>query len=131
MKEKKKMEFSKKLIIATGLIFILSLCEIGWLAYMDVDVSDFAEYQILAVGGVFAAAIGFYLNKAKIENLSKGKIKYVLIKMKLELKIKKLVPEEVFEKIEKAFDKVINLIEDATDEALEEAINEEIEVEID
>lgn len=76
----KKVEYSKKIVLWTGIIFLSQLilaCIFSWYA---TDTSIFA-YTIPTSGGIFGASVGFYLNKAKIENVCKGKIKFFEYKM--------------------------------------------------
>jgi type III secretion system FlhB-like substrate exporter len=122
------VDFSKKIIIVTGIIFILSLLDLRSLAVSGVDISSYATQQILATGGIFGASIVFYLNKSKIENLSKGQIRFTLLKLRLELKLKDQIPEETYAVVIQEIDKISTMMESKLDSSLEDAINKDIEI---
>lgn len=122
-------EFSKSLVIITGIIFILSLVDIRYLVYQCIDVSSYATQQILTTGGIFGASIIFYLNKSKIENLSKGKIRFTLLKLRLEVKLKDKLDPEAYNTIIEEIDEVDNMLDRKLDGALEEAIQRDINIE--
>jgi hypothetical protein len=125
---KRKTEFSKKLVIVTGALFILSL----FLVRMDMkegyDISSYATQIILTTGGIFGASIVFYLNKAKIENLSKAKIRFVLLRLRLELRLKDQIPAEAYSLIVEEINAIDRMMDTKLDGALEEAIHQEIEI---
>lgn len=77
---KTKMEYSKLIVLCTGCIFISQIVLANFFAWYMRDTSIFS-FTIPTTGGVFSAAIAFYLNKAKIENVCKGKIKFFMFKM--------------------------------------------------
>lgn len=120
------MEFSKKIIVVTGGLFILTLIEIAVLSLIGADLSYIATQQTITTGGIFGASICFYLNKAKIENLAKGKVKFAFTKLKLDLKLKNLVPEEQYAKVEEELNEIFDMYDRRVDSLLEESINEEI-----
>ena len=91
---KKKKEFSKKLCIISIFIFVISLIGSFILAFLNMA-EGFAPYLIPTTGAILAATIGFYLNKAKIENLSKQKLRNVLLKLVLEDKLSEEDYEEI------------------------------------
>lgn len=72
-KSKRKLEFSKVIVVLTAVLFILALLDIRCGVREGLDVSGYATQLIVTTGGIFGASIIFYLNKSKIENLSKGK----------------------------------------------------------
>ena len=125
---KHKTEFSKIIVIITGLLFILSLLDIRVAVRGGIDVSGYATQQILTTGGIFGASIIFYLNKSKIENLSKGKLRFLLLKLRLELKLKDKIPEESYQIILAEINEIDNMLENKLDGALEEAIQKEVEI---
>ena len=124
----KRIEFSKIIVIITGVFFALTLLDIRGAVREGLDVSGYATQQILTTGGIFGASIIFYLNKSKIENLSKGKIKFLLLRLRLELRLKDKIPEESYQIILEEIDKMESMLDVKLDGALEEAIQREIEV---
>lgn len=130
VKEKipRRSEFSKKIVIFTGLLFILSLLDLRRAVREGIDVSGYATQQILTTGGIFGASIIFYLNKSKIENLSKGKIRFLLLKLRLELKLKDQIPEESYQLILDEINEIDRFLDDKLDGSLEEAIQKELEI---
>lgn len=125
---KRGTEFSKKIVIITGLLFILSLIDIRFAVRAGLDVSGYATQQILTTGGIFGASIIFYLNKSKIENLSKGKVRFLLLKLRLELKLKDKIPEESYQILLTEINRIENMMDSKLDGSLEEAIQKEIEM---
>lgn len=77
---KPKLEYSKKIVFWSGIIFLSQVILANIFSWLMKDVSIFS-YSIPTSGTIFAAAVGFYLNKAKIENVCKGKIKFFQFKM--------------------------------------------------
>lgn len=124
---RKSIEFSKVIVILTGLLFVLTLIDIRGAVRIGVDVSGYSTQQIITTGGIFGASIVFYLNKSKIENLSKGKIRYALLKLRLELRLKDKIPEESYQLIIDEINEIDGMIEGKLDGALEEAIQREVE----
>lgn len=125
---KRKTEFSKKLVIVTGALFILSLFLVRADMKEGYDISSYATQIILTTGGIFGASIIFYLNKAKIENLSKAKIRFVLLRLRLEIRLKDQLPEEQYSLIMEEIDKIDKMMDSKLDGALEEAIQSEVEI---
>lgn len=125
---KRGMEFSKKIILAAGLVFIVSLIDIRAAVRNGLDVSGYATQQILTTGGILGASIIFYLNKSKYENLSKGKIRFTLLKLRLELKLKDQIPEESYQLVLDEINKIDSMLDSKLDGALEEAIQQEVEL---
>lgn len=121
-------EFSKMIVIITGLLFILTLLDVRWAVRGGIDVSGYATQQILTTGGIFGASIVFYLNKSKIENLSKGKIRFMLLKLRLELKLKDRIPEESYQLILEEINEIDAMLDTKLDGSLEEAIQQEVEL---
>jgi hypothetical protein len=127
-KSKSKLEFSKWIVLVTGLLFILTLLDIRGAVRGGIDVSGYATQQILTTGGIFGASIIFYLNKSKIENLSKGKLRFLLLKLRLELKLKDKIPEESYQIILAEINEIDNMLDSKLNGALEEAIQREVEI---
>lgn len=125
---RRKTEFSKKLVIVTGALFIISLFLVRADMKEGYDISSYATQIILTTGGIFGASIIFYLNKAKIENLSKAKIRFVLLRLRLEIRLKDRLPEEEYNLIMEEIDKIDRMMDTKLDGALEEAIQSEIEI---
>ena len=73
-------EFSKKVLFWTMCIFLLNLISALVFSWCGKDTSIFM-YSTPTTGGIFGSAIAFYLNKAKIENVCKGKIEFFKFKM--------------------------------------------------
>jgi hypothetical protein len=124
---RRKAEFSKKLVIATGALFILSLFLVRADMREGYDISSYATQIILTTGGIFGASIVFYLNKAKIENLSKGKIRFMLLRLRLELRLKDQIPEEAYNLMLEEINTIDRMLDTKLDGALEEAIQQDIE----
>lgn len=124
----KKLEFSKVIVILTAILFILSLLDIRSGVRAGLDVSGYATQLIVTTGGIFGASIIFYLNKSKIENLSKGKIRFLLLKLRLELKLRDKIPEESYQIILEEINEIDTLLENKLDGSLEEAIQNEIDI---
>lgn len=127
-KSKLKLEFSKWIVLVTGLLFILTLLDIRGAVRGGVDVSGYATQQIITTGGIFGASIIFYLNKSKIENLSKGKLRFLLLKLRLELKLKDKIPEESYQIILSEINQIDNMLDSKLNGALEDAIQKEVEI---
>lgn len=125
---RRKVEFSKKLVIVTGALFILSLFLVRADMKEGYDISSYATQIILTTGGIFGASIVFYLNKAKIENLSKARIRFVLLRLRLEIRLKDRLPEEEYNLIMEEIDKIDRMMDSKLDGALEEAIQSEVEI---
>lgn len=125
---KRGKEFSKMIVITTDLLFILTLLDIRMAVRDGLDVSGYATQQLLTTGGIFGASIVFYLNKSKIENLSKGKIRFALLKLRLELRLKDNLPEESYQLILEEINELEAMLDGKLDGALEEAIHKEVEI---
>lgn len=127
-KSKRKLEFSKVIVVLTAVLFILALLDIRCGVREGLDVSGYATQLIVTTGGIFGASIIFYLNKSKIENLSKGKIRFLLLRLRLELKLKDKIPEESYQIILDELSKLDAMLDNKRDGTLEEAIQHEIDV---
>lgn len=119
---KSKLEYSKKIVLWTGIIFLSQVILANIFSWFMKDISIFA-YSIPTTGGIFGAAVGFYLNKAKIENVCKGKIKFFAFKMKYiaEHPEHKEVIEDELSTIDNALDSKVN-------STIEESIAEDINI---
>lgn len=125
---RRRTEFSKKLVIIAGVLFILSLLLVRMDMRDGYDISSYATQIILTTGGIFGASIVFYLNKAKIENLSKARIRFVLLRLRLEIRLKDRLPEEEYSLIMEEIDKIDRMMDAKLDGALEDAIQREVEI---
>lgn len=125
---RRKVEFSKKLVIITGALFLLSLFLMREDMKQGYDISIYATQIIVTTGGIFGASIVFYLNKAKIENLSKAKIRFVLLRLRLEIKLKDQLSEEAYTLILEEINQIDRMMDSKLNGALEEAIQQEIEL---
>lgn len=126
--DRRKTEFSKKLVIVTGALFILTLFLVRVDTKEGYDISSYATQIILSTGGIFGASIVFYLNKAKIENLSKAKIRFMLLRLRLEIRLKDQLPEEQYNLIMEEITKIDQMMDSKLDGALEEAIQSEVDL---
>jgi hypothetical protein len=121
----KKESYSKKIcsysLISFSIVIVLSMV----LSFFGINTEVFA-YLIPSVGAVAAASIIFYYNKAKTENLSKQRLRNVLLKLVLE---EKLSPED-FEEILAEIEYIDDTIDSKLSSMFEQAIDEEPEIEI-
>lgn len=83
-------------------------------------------YILPSSATVLATALGFYYNKAKVENLSKQRIRYVYLKMLLE---NKLTPEQ-YEEINLELESIDSIINDKLLYTLQNDVNEDINTNI-
>lgn len=118
-----KKEFSKKILHQTMLIFISQLIAALVFAWNGKDTSIFM-YTIPSTAGIFGAAIIFYLNKAKIENVFKGKIDF----LKLKMEMLHDSPIEQHEHIESELSKIDECLNSKIDSTMNEAVQEEITI---
>lgn len=124
-KIKKKKEFSKTLLTQTKWLFISQIILAIVFAYLGYDTSVLYLTTSLS-GGVFGATIVFYLNKAKTENLSKGRLKLAIFKSKLDNQTQD--GQSDIGEIIAEIDKIDEQYEAALDGALYNSVNEEISI---
>lgn len=122
MNKKKQKEFSKKILFWISSIFILNLVCSLLFSWYGKDTSTFM-YSIPTTGGILGSAVVFYLNKAKAENLCKGKIQFFKFKMKYLEKH----PDKA-EEIENELSIIDSALTNKIDSEIEEAISEEITI---
>lgn len=121
--KKNKKEYSKKIctfcIVQFILIIVLSLicCLYG-------TGSELFAYIIPVSGAMATASVGFYFTKAKAENLSKQKLRNVVLKLALEEKIGEGDYYEIIEEIEN----IDATIDEKLNSMYEESIHEDSEV---
>jgi hypothetical protein len=77
---KRKMEYSKRIVLWAGVVFVSQIILASLFSWCCKDTPIFS-YTVPTSGGIFGAAVGFYLNKAKMENVCKGKINFFKFKM--------------------------------------------------
>jgi len=104
------------------LIFISQLIAALIFAWESKDTSIFV-YTIPSTAGIFGAAIVFYLNKAKIENVFKGKIEF--LKLKLDM-IEKHPEKEMY--INKEISEIDESLSTKINQTMNEAIQEDIHI---
>lgn len=125
--KKHRIEFSKIIVIIFSILFVVILLDVRAATREGLDVSGYAMQEIITCGGILGASIIFYLNKAKIENLSKGKIRFALLKLRMEIRLKELVPEENYEAVAEELDELNTMLDSKLDGSLEEAIQKEVD----
>lgn len=118
-----KKEFSKEILHQTMLIFISQLIAALIFSWSGKDTSIFM-YTIPSTAGIFGASIIFYLNKAKIENVFKGKIDF----LKLKMDMLQNSPEGQHEQIESELSKIDECLDGKIDSVMNEAVQEDITV---
>lgn len=118
-----KKEFSKKILHQTMFIFISQLIAALFFAWNGKETSIFI-YTIPSTAGIFGSAIVFYLNKAKIENVFKGKIDFLKLKMEM-LQDSHI---EQHEYIESELSKIDECLDSKIDSTMNEVIQEEINI---
>lgn len=120
--KKRKNNMSKSIAaISIGQFLVVILFSIvtsffGWSA-------DALSYLIPSSAALATAATTFYYNKAKMENLSKQKIRGVYLKLFLE---EKLTPE-AFAEIEEELNDIDSIIEQKLDSSYQEAVESTVE----
>jgi len=121
--QRQKKEFSKVIIAATGAIFLSQiLCAVMW-AWASRDTSIYS-YTVPSAGGVFGAAVVFYYNKAKMENVLKIKITF----LKFKIRMMDLVPPEKMEEIESELCDMENALDMKINEEFSNAVNEDVAI---
>lgn len=109
-----KRETSKILLEQTKKIFIWVLILALIFSWLDKDLGIFI-YAIPAVAAVYGATICFYLNKAKMENIFKGKIEFLKIKLEL---------QKSYPQFQNLIEDEINGIEDTIDNSINNKLSE-------
>lgn len=122
-KGKKATEFSKKILNETKLLFLSQLV-LGCIAALSGYDTTFFIYSIPATAGVYGAAIVFYLNKAKIENIWKGKIGFLKLKMRLSAEL----PPEQWERIESELSTFEIAFDAKIDSVIQESVNSDVDI---
>lgn len=108
---KKHKEYSKRILFCS---LLFSWCGKDTTIFM---------YSIPTTGGILGSAIVFYLNKAKLENVCKGKIQFFKFKMKwIEQH-----PEHK-EEIENELSSIDSAFSNKVNSEIEQAVSEEITI---
>lgn len=114
----RKVEFSKLLAVFSDVLFTGTIVAGVVCAAKNRDTTMFA-YAVTAAGTVAGISHTFYYTKAKAENLSKQRIRYVLMKLLLEERLPGDVYAEICAEID-SIDSIIGAkIEDMTADAIE------------
>lgn len=119
---KKNKEYSKRILFWAMLIFCINLFCSLLFSWYGKDTSIFM-YSIPTTGGIFGSAIVFYLNKAKLENVCKGKIQFFKFKMKW---LEKHPGHQI--QIENELSNIDSALTSKIDSEMEAAISEEITI---
>lgn len=117
---KNKIEFSKKICIFNFIIFSVTLIVSFVFSALGLT-SDLFSYIIPSVSALVTASVGFYYNKAKAENLSKQKLRNILIKITLENKIS----AEEYDKICNEIEDIDSVIDEKLREMYEQSVKED------
>lgn len=119
---KKHKEYSKRILSWGILIFTINLLCSLLFSWYGKDTTVFM-YSIPTTGGILGSAIVFYLNKAKLENVCKGKIQFFKFKMKwIEQH-----PEHK-EEIENELSSIDSALSNKVNSEIEQAVSEEITI---
>lgn len=124
-KQKNKKCYSKKICAFCISLFVLVMLA-SFAATFFGFMTEVFIYLIPSTAAIAAAAVAFYYNKAKVENLSKQKLRNIVLKLALEKKINAQDYDEIIEEIEN--------IDEAVDIKLnslyEDALNEDVNIQI-
>lgn len=125
MKKTKDNSYSKKLCaLCMGLFISVILASFIGIAF-GFNTEIFA-YLIPSTAAIATASVGFYYNKSKAENLSKQKLRNIVLKLVLEERINSEDYYEIIEEIEN-IDETITM---KLDSLYQDAINEDTNIEI-
>ena len=124
-KKHKSSNYSKGFAIVSLIQFIIVLLYAMTSVWFGYD-SSMLSYLIPTSGGMAALAVGFYFNKAKTENLSKQRIRYVYLKMLLQDKLSPEAYAEIEEEITHIDDIINNKLSYNLQQAIDEDNNETI-----
>lgn len=109
--KRKKQEFKKKVVFNTGLIFVFT-CIISLIFSWSEKPTDVFAYIIPASGGIFGAAVIWYLKAVQLENS---------IKIQLGM-IKKLIDLGEENQVEEIKERTIQKMKDKTEVLIDEAL---------
>lgn len=122
-KHLRRMETSKRLLLAAGVIFGTSVVIGIVAAFMGADITLFVAV-IGVTGGVFGSAIVSYENKAKMENIVK--IKMAIIKFRVAIS-GYLTPEQLA-LVEVDIRAVEDAIDGKIDDTLTQTVNQDADI---
>lgn len=117
---KKKFEFSKIICIITLTIFLIECIVSKVFAFLGISTEIFI-YTIPSCGTIVAACISFYLAKAKAENISKQKLRTVLVKNVLLGKI----DEDTYQEISQELDNLEETLDMKMNSMYSDAVEED------
>ena len=120
---KKKTEFSKKLCIITLVNFLFCIGFSGLAAQAGVG-EVIVPYLLPSAGVLASAAVAFYFNKAKMENLSKQRLRTALIKLVLQEQL----DEEVFEEVCQELDDIDGTLKTKSESMYSDAVKQETDI---
>ena len=120
---KKKSEFSKKLCIITFVNFLFCIFFSGMAAQAGVG-EVIVPYLLPSAGVLASATVAFYFNKAKMENLSKQRLRTALIKLVLQEQL----DEEVFEELCQELDDIDGTLQTKIESMYSDAVNQETDI---
>ena len=125
---KKPKEFSKKILTQTKWLFIVQVVLIIVFAYLGYDTTAL-QITTAVSGGVYGACIVFYLNKAKTENVSKGRLKLAILKSQLlNTTNNEDITEDNITEIINEIDRLDEQYSTSLSNTLDNALNEEITI---
>lgn len=121
MRKHNKINFSKSLCILTTVLLIIIII-LGMIA--DARGNNIEFYIVITplLATITGITYSFYFNKAKMENLSKQKVRFLLIRLALEHHIGKDTYEELCKEVEE----IDEAIEQKLIEEFQESVNENI-----
>lgn len=118
MKFKKKVEFLKPICWSLVIIFIMSCGGGVVISVLGYDTSVFM-YIVPASATMTTVVVSFYCYKARAENLSKNRIRFVLMKLLLEDKLSPDIYNEVVYEIENIDNALSNKLNSMTEESID------------
>lgn len=119
-RSRSKREFSKKLCIASIIIFVMTTLTALVFSALSLDTEAFA-WIVPSAGAICSVCLGFYFNKAKMENLSKQRIRTELIRLTLSGKL----DEDTYNELCDELDHIDGTVENKMAEMYENAVVEE------
>ena len=124
-KNKKTKEYSKKICSLCLVVFITTTI-LAIVTNFTSMPADIFSYLIPATGTLAAASVGFYFNKAKAENLSKQKLRNVVLKLGLEQRLGEGDYDELIAEIDNIDATVEAKLNSMYEEAVYKESNEEV-----
>lgn len=123
--KKNKKEYSKKICTFCIIQFVI-ITTFSLVCNLFGFISEIFVYLIPASAAMTTAALGFYFSKAKAENLSKQKLRNIVLKLALEERIEEEDFYEIIEEIENIDATVDAKLSSMYEEAIYEEINTEV-----